>query len=790
MHLLHAAALLAALRGLLPAAPPQPTHEIAGIVADATGAVLPGVSVSVAGNDQTRLCGTTDDSGRYKCDGLLPGPYAVTVRLSGFEPATSSAQVDADGGVALNFVLSLSPLSERVTVTATRTGVVDLQSTPAAITALSARTLAERGVSTIDRVAGLAPATTITQSTGGSPLVSIRGIGTNAFTTGADPSTSVYLDGVYLGRPAMNATELLDVERIEVLRGPQGTLYGRNSVGGAINVVTRVPTNVPEATARVSVGDHGHFRADTAVGGPILRNRLFGGLTVLRAAGGGYIDDLSHPDRPLGSDDTWATRGQIRTVFRSGGEISVSGDYGQFDGVPATISKPLVAKPGFAFEQMSDPWTVRTSHLTAGRNRQYGALTRVALPLRGSLRLTSLTAYRSSDYRYLIDADGTELPLLIGDIPDRQHQISEEVTLVRHTPRLTWVGGLFLYADHNDGPAEVTLFPTSTQTRLFPDIDTDARALFGQASYLVLPRLSLTGGLRFTHEQKDLKNRGGVYVLGTDILANPATYYDYSDSATWQAWTPRAGLELRLTPDAFAYVSATRGFKSGGFNTTARTASNRFTPEYAWSYEAGLKRTVADGRLRTNLAAFVNDYRDLQVFSFLAPGVYEINNAGKATIAGVEFEVNAVASRRFQVAGALSWLDATYDHYLARVGNGAVLDAAGHALNNAPVWSGSSSLISELEAPGGSIVFRADGSWQSRVYFTPANDQIETQGPYGLLHTRVTFEPRNPHWTLAFFVRNVFEQPYITGTLNTAPAAITAHPGEPRRWGTELTLRY
>jgi iron complex outermembrane receptor protein len=764
-------------------------RRLTGTVTDTTGAVLPGVGITVTDEHEAMICGvTTDDRGRYRCDNVLPGRYRVAAALNGFEPGGAPTSVDADDAT-VNFVLRVSALAEHVTVTATRTGLVDVQSTPAAVTALPSRTLAERGVRAVDGIAGLAPSTTVTYSTGGFPLVSIRGIGTNAFTAGADPSTPVYLDGVYLGRPAMNTLGLLDIERIEVLRGPQGTLYGRNSVGGAINIVSRMPTNATESIVRVGAGDNGSLRAEGTIGGPLVPSRLLGRVTLLRASGGGYVDDLSHRNRHLGSDDTWAGRGQLRTLFGVGGEFSLSGDYGRFDGVPATISKPIQPKPGFTYDQLSDLWTVRTSHLTQGRSRQGGAAARLVVPVGRSLTLTSLTAYRHSSYWYLIDADATELPLLTGDIPDRQHQTSEEVTAVGHASRLTWLSGLLLYADHNDGPTTVTLFPTATDSRLFPNLHTSARALFGQATYQVTARLSLTGGLRFAHEHKDLANRGGVYAIGTDTLANPATYFIYSDAASWKAWTPKAGLELRMTPGTFVYASATRGFKSGGFNTSARTAGNRFNPEFAWSYEAGVKKTMVDSRVRTNVAVFVNDYRDLQIFSFLAPGVFEITNAGAATIRGIELEGSAALSRRVQVTTSLSWLDATYDRYVARIASGAMLNAAEHRLNNAPAWSGSSSAVWDVPLRGGSLALRADASWQSRVYFTPANDVVETQGAYGLLHARVAYEFMNRHMSLAAYMRNITRQPFITGTLNTAPAAITAHPGEPRRWGTEITVR-
>ena len=338
-----------------------------------------------------------------------------------------------------------------------------------------------------------------------------------------------------------------------------------------------------------------------------------------------------------------------------------------------------------------------------------------------------------------------------------------------------------------------------SKSRYFPSrrfglsrkIGTDARALFGQATYSISTRVSVTGGVRYTDERKDLDSTGGVYRLGTDILLNPATFYDFVESATFDAWTPKLSLQVQASPRTFAYMSATRGFKSGGFNPAARRPELAgFDPEFAWSYEGGLKQYDGRRSSSTNMAVFHTDYRDLQVQSFLEPGVPDISNAGSATINGVEVEVDADAGHGVHLAGHVSWLDATYDFYLARVPGGATRDAAGNRLNNAPEWSGSGSAVYEFAAwQRGTVRLRGDVSWQSRVFFTPFNDAIETQAGYGLVRLRAGFEPRSSRWELAVYVRNLGNTEYITGTANVPIPAFTARPGEPRHWGTQFTLR-
>ena len=771
----------------------QPGGRLTGVVRNTTGSVVPGVAVTVSG--ATLIAPrtvVTDEHGEYAVDALPAGRYLVTAAFSGFAPSSVEIDVGATSETH-DVVLAVPWLAESVTVTATKTGDADVQSTPIAITVLPAAALDQMGVYTVEGLAGVVPTVTMSQHDGVGQ-VTIRGIGTNSTVAGADPSSTVHLDGVYLGRPAMVFTDFLNVERIEVLRGPQGTLYGRNSVGGTINIVTRQPTNTLETSGRFTAGNYDKLRAEGAVSGPLIKNKVMGNFAFLRGTREGFVTDLDHPDHTLGSEDTWAGRGQLRVILGTHGELLLSGDYGRFDGVPLTNAKPIAAKPDFPvpFDSPTSLWSVRTSDdLTSGKNIQQGASAKLAVRLNRTTTLTSLTAYRRSNYRVFIDADATELQVQTADVPDVQRQVSQELTLVQRTPKLTWIGGVFFFDDHNEGQVEVSFYPPPAfQVRPFAKIGTQARALFGQVTYDLSRRVSLTGGVRYSDEQKDLANTGGRYLLGTDILADSATFYDYVDSASYQAWTPKASIQMQVSGDTFVYASATRGFKGGGFNITARQPGGAFDPEFAWSFEGGLKRTMADGRVRVNTAVFSNDYQDLQVQSFLSPGVIDVSNAGLATIRGIEVEAAATAGRGIHLEAHVSVLDAIYDSYLFKVPAGATIDAAGNHLNNAPEWSGGGSAVYEIgTGRAGTAFVRGDATWQSQVFFTPVNDAIETQRAYGLVHLRAGFAPKTRRWEIAVYVRNLGNQEYITGTYNVPPTAITGRPGEPRHWGTQFTLR-
>lgn len=351
-------------------APAQRLAGLSGIVRDRTGAVLPGVRITLTAPGSAEFHTVTDSQGRYLFE--LPGPrrYQLLAQLSGFEPYT--AAVDVTTMTTLDLVLNVAAVSERITITGLKMGETDIQTAPAAVTAVNGAALEARDVRAVNGLTGLAPGLIVAETPGGRVLATIRGVGTNTGVAGSDPSSTVYLDGVYLARAAAATMDFLDVERVEILRGPQGTLYGRNAVGGAIHIFTRTPANTTEARVRITAGNSRTLRAEAAVRGPIVRNRLMGSIAVLRGVRDGFVKDLDQPDHPLGGDDTWMTRAQLRSVIGARGELLLSADYGLFTGVPLPFAKPIVARPGITFDGPPSPWEVRTNFRAFARNTQGG----------------------------------------------------------------------------------------------------------------------------------------------------------------------------------------------------------------------------------------------------------------------------------------------------------------------------------------------------------------------------------------------------------------------------------
>lgn len=764
----------------------QPAAHLAGSVRDSTGEPLVGVSVVVRGAD-SRVTATTPD-GRYEFQSLPAGAYELTATLQGFAPAHRRVRLVAGERVMVDLVLPVL-FQEYTTVTATKTGPRDVQATPVAVTVLSGTELARTESRNLAQIAGLAPSTTFSQNSDYAQL-SIRGIGSGVVFAGSDPSAALYVDGVYIARPVMVLTEFLDVERVEVLRGPQGTLYGRNAMGGAVNLITNVPSNDLETSARVTGGNRGGLQSTARLSGPIVRGRILGSAAFLRGVREGFVRDLDHPNHPLGGEDVTAFMGKLHFVFHRRTDLLVSADVAHKDPTPLTYAKVLAVKPGFTIDNPGDLHQVRASSLARNRTLQYGGAARLTAHLAPGTTLTSLTAYRALDFDNVNDADITELDLTEGHVQEIQHQWSEEVTISHQRPGLTWLAGLFLFDEHDRQPISIRLGGPRLVSRLDPDVKADSRAAFAQVTVDVTDRVSSTVGFRYARENKRIANSGQLNGLDPPTTLVVGSRYAYTDSISHSSWTPKLGMNVRLNEETLGYVSATRGFKSGGFNLTSTEAGRGYAPEHAWSYEGGLKTTLANGRATLNIAAFYVDYEDLQVQTATQPGVIDISNAAAATIRGVEVESRARLPRGLEAGGHMAWLDAIYDRYIAVGVGGVTGDVTGHRLNNAPEWSGRVWLEWNGRIPRAGVAsMRADGRWQSTVFFTPFNDTIQRQRPYGLLDVSVEVGPEHRHWSLGVYARNLTNEDYITGSFSSPPPAIGGRPGEPREAGVQLTLR-
>ncbi|HLF32174.1 MAG TPA: TonB-dependent receptor [Xanthomonadales bacterium] len=684
---------------------------------------------------------------------------------------------------------------EEVIVTASKVGAASLQSTPISITALTSDDIERSLIANQRDLTQFVPNLFITENTT-LAQVFIRGVGTNAVFAGADPSSTIHLDGVYVGRPAATFSNFLDVERVEVLRGPQGTLYGRNSAGGTINIISRKPGDEVESKFQANIGNESLLQLEGYISGP-LSESLSGSFSASHSAHDGYREMILPTAQvdEIDDEDTQSFRGQLRFLTGEDTEILLRADYSQWDQTVLGYDKVLVF-PSLTptvnsvfgdFKRLPDDGP------SIYDREDWGSSLEINTGLSEHWSLKSLTAYRENDMYLQADTDNTDLPILITTIDDQSQTFSQEFNLTANFERLSLLVGAFYYDENNDSNLFLQFLVPGTSPNYFPNVKIESWAAFGQATYSLTDRLNLIVGGRYIDEQKTFNQDFRVNLLATgNPIVGPITFTSVLDG---DDVTPKFGLDYQLTEEVMAYGSVTKGYKSGGFNfnmtnpTLPDGSQRAFGPEEIWAYEIGAKGEYLNNTLRLNAAAFIYDYTDLQVQSFIVAGVIDITNAADAEIKGVELEILARPTPRLELSAALAYLDATYSSFRqAQITGGGFIDATGNNLNSAP--ESSASLAAQYVFPlssGGQIYLRGEYNWQDQVFFTADNNDIETQDSFGLVNASLGYETANGSWRVVLWGKNLSDEEYVTGTAGFPPGGRSGRPGLPLTFGLRFT---
>ena len=562
-------------------------------------------------------------------------------------------------------------LLEEITVTAQRRAE-SVQDVPIAINAFTGEQLKAVGIdSTLDiqlKVPGLH-----LEPLAGQGLAYLRGVGTDTLTPGLEPTTAVHIDGVYLPRLSSIISDFYDAERVEVIKGPQGTLFGRNATGGVIHYLSRKPQDEAGGYLDVSGGNHATVRVEGALNVPISERAAF------RVAGlfhdnNGYADN-GYTGRDEDTTDVKSFRTQLLFRPTNAVGIRVFGDYIKDQssrGTASHVSPPWTDNPYFAFFGGTVLPDIRDTYRDVTANNEteaWGIGAEITWDL-GSVELKSLSSYREDENRYQVDFDLTEInagglidPIVASEFFQQEFQVSSA-----GGGPLNWVVGAFLFDDdalHDNafpfsfgqfatGPAVGGTYDT-VLNHGFSYLDTFAWALFGQASYRLNKRLRVHVGIRYSDENKeiDYESYANVQInpamTGPEVVANrpvkpngvpTVAYQGETDS---DSVTPKFGIDLFVNEDVMLYFSATRGFKSGGFNTFLfGPVPEAVKPETIWSFEGGFKSTLADGKLRLNASAFYYDYKEIHQNVDLADnaqGFANVRNAGDAEVLGIEADM-------------------------------------------------------------------------------------------------------------------------------------------------------
>jgi iron complex outermembrane receptor protein len=708
---------------------------------------------------------------------------------------------------------------DTVTVTARRRSE-SIQDVPVAVSAFSEEALKDLQASNIDGLQGAVPNMNIVQGRGSSNSVNvfIRGIGQPDALQTFDPGVGMYVDDVYYSRINGALFSLFDVQQVEVLRGPQGTLYGKNSTGGAIKITTKNPFDDEGGSVEGTVGDYGR-----AEGRFYLSSRFSD--TVAGSIAGGWISNDGYVRDPTtgqhyNDEDTRAVRGKIAFRPSDTFNATLSLDYTHQDNA-LTLGRPTA--PLFATDLVFGQvllspaptgdydYEARTSFSPdKGQELTHkGVSLNMGWNLSQAWLLKSITSYRKLDTASYIDIDASQFELGDVFVAVDQSQFSQELQLqYDNGGNVKSVFGLYFQDEkvpsHQEAYADDFIrflgAPVTFLRTIDDDLHTRSYAAFGHVSWEFSPTWTLATGLRYTHETKDYDRSTSTF-WGAPLGALDATFA-FADSASWSALTPSLSLQKAFSDNLMGYVSANRGFKSGGFNGRANSASevSSFNPEFVWTYEAGLKMQSADRRLRGNLAVFHSDYKDFQarVSEVTNPGApiptfaFPVLNAAELSITGIEFEGVALLGEATQLSTQLGWMDAKYDTFEdPRVAANPALAGLHEHVPFSPDFTGRVALQHSFTlGDNGVLAIGGDASYRSETWLSVDNRDGLKQGAYTLFGLYGVWDSPQYAWQVRAGVRNLTDETYKTEgqEFSSVGNIQTAYFGLPRNY--YVSLRY
>ena len=682
---------------------------------------------------------------------------------------------------------------EEVLVTAQRRGE-HLQDVPITVTVLDAEQVREARVQQIGDVASRTPGLNFDAFPASQPRLAIRGIHSSDRGAAGDPSSAVFLDEIYLGRPAAVAFDAFDVERIEVLKGPQGTLYGRNVVGGAINVISRRPdVSAFDAGAELSVGNYRRIDGAAFVNAP-----LADGKAAVRASGSwrthdGYVRNTFTGNR-VEDQDTSSARLQLLSEPRDDVRLSFT-----FDGTRDRAAGP--AQHVFDLDEGSDQavfWTVdRDRKHTAGATDGYqdrdtwGARAQLDWDI-SFATLTYLGSYRDLDYHAAYDFDGGNSSTNLIDVAggnDEQSDFYSNEVRISSLPgaRVSWVAGLYNFGSETERLDTLALdLAGNGLTDIYAQRATlDSYAVFGDASWPLTDRFSVTAGLRYSRDEKEYR----VSNMAGSAIVRAQERFDVSVARNYDAFTYRLGASFDLAPDHLLYLMISRGFKSGGFQDTpssAADAADDFEPEHATQYELGQKSTFANGTLVWNNTIYLLDYTDLQTRRALANLAIVTDNAGEATIKGFETYLSWRAFAGARLTLSYAYTDATFDVFTPEPG----VSYAGNRVSRTPEHKVVLSPSYEwVLAQGATLRFATDYSYESKIFDDNSNTGPEVREPTHFLDARVVYSSAAEKWAVSFWGKNLTDE--LTRTFQgTFLGANFGAYNPPRTYGATFSWNY
>ncbi len=699
-----------------------------------------------------------------------------------------------------------------VIVVTARRRAENLQDVPIAISAFSAERLENQGALDITDISQITPNTTLENSRGTNSTLTafIRGVGQQDPVPGFEAGVGIYLDDVYLNRPQAAVLDIYEVERIEVLRGPQGTLYGRNTIGGAVKYVTKMLPQDFSLKVRGTYGTYDQAEGVVTVSAPLGDIVRVGG-TLARLSRGGFGDNINIRGLENYNRDVWAGRGTLEIGgYGAPVLIRISGDYTRDKSDPRNGHRLI---PGIrsGTPVLNDVYDTRAGLNNPRQDIEaFGLAMNISAELTDNLTLRSISAWRKDDSFTPIDFDA--LPAIDVDVPAvyRNEQVSQEFQLLYEGERLKGLVG-FYYLDAKASTAfDVLLFTTLANLNAFTagDVRTDTWSVFGDFTYDFTDQLSLSLGGRYTVDKRNstilrqTKLGRSAEFGGTPVVL--ATTSNFNGEARFTDFNPRASLSFKPNEDHLFFAGYSQGFKGGGFDprglSTAAPDTNRdgvrsqqeifdflsFEPETVDSYELGWKGSFADNAINLALTGFYADYTNVQVpgsagFDSNGDGVNDTfigvtTNAGKAEFKGIEFEGNAVFAREFAGSGSflsfnatLGYIDGEYKRFI----DARNIDVANlRRIQNTPKWTMSGTFSGVFPAFSGNITASTTVSYRSKTFQFETPSPFLDQPGFALWDASLIWRDDEDRFSFGINAKNILDKQYITSGyqfLATAP---------------------
>ena len=727
---------------------------------------------------------------------------AVVLSLFGAAPLAGAA--DARDSLAL----------EEIVVTATKVAQ-DIDSTPAAITAITADALGPGGIREVRDLALSVPNLSVGDQFGVNRTF-IRGIGMTSIDLGADGAVAFLQDGAMIPRPSHQLAGFYDLEQIEVLRGPQGTLYGRGATAGVVNMITRKPTEDLDGYLNYTLGNYSATTVEGALGGPIGGETVMGRISGKADKRDGYGRNLT-TGKPVDNRNAQAVRGSLRFKPSDTLDLVLMADYFQEDDYNYAfhfLGTTVVPEDQLAHNLLGGR-TIFDYYADRGRKPDQRNIVSDQDPINerdgtavsaivdwdfaDGWNLKSITAWRDFNRFLRDDLDGSDVDMFgQNNYIEESESWSQDFTVAGTAANVEWLMGANYFSEKMHGEVKVPLtnlglvfglpadFFNSGNYWQNGDVDVEAYGLFVQGRYSFTDAFALTLGARYNYEKREGSGSFIFDALGVNVPTDR--------EKSWDKVTPKVLLEYKTSNDGLAYLQFTQGFKSGVINIGS--LNEVIDPEFVDAYEIGYKMPFADDRASLRAAAFFYDYTDLQVGFVNEQSVVETVNAASAEIMGVEVELFA----RFTegLSGNLSgtWLDATYTEFVTGDyrQNFEQVDLSGNYLQNAPKYTLNGVLDYRRPVTAtGAFVGRIEASYQDKVYFTEFNNSDAEQDAYGLLNLMAGYEGGDGKWRVTGWVRNATDEFVYSNNIITAPLYGSVRVGSllpPRTYGLTLALNF